>query len=98
MSDLTGIEHMFDAWEMPPPLQQVAASNAESEFANGYDQGRATCLTHGAEAAHRWLATHRVRPARASSGEARHAGYAQAVWDYEDANGLPHPPRLHLAT
>ena len=53
-------------------------------FANGYESGRALCLTKGPEAAHQWLEEHPLE------AHARREGIRAALWDYEDANGLTH--------
>ncbi len=60
-------------------------TRAETDYANGFDQGRTVCLTKGAEAARRWLREHRRE-------DAYRLGYAAALWAWEDANGLPHDP------
>lgn len=87
--DLPTLEHLFDTGRVASHPQ----SNADSEFARGYDEGWATCLTAGPETARGWLRTEALRqfaPGHAVNSATR-VGYAQAVWDYEDANGLPHP-------
>jgi hypothetical protein len=59
-------------------------SQGEARYLAGYDAGRAACLRAGsADAARRWAAEHQhVDPAYL-------AGYEWALWDYEDANGVP---------
>ncbi|GAC1378514.1 MAG: hypothetical protein NVSMB48_00090 [Marmoricola sp.] len=81
---------------MPPLATPLATDRTEAEFSAGYRRGRHTCLTKGPDAARRWLETEASRPAtpaRSPGDKAGFEGYAQAVWDYEDANGLPHPVR-----
>ena len=58
---------------------------AETEYFNGYERGRDACLTKGADTAKRWLRRNAV------TGPFR-TGYAGALWDWEDSNGLPHDP------
>lgn len=91
------VERLFDHRGMVP----TPARDAETEFANGYERGRSTCLTRGPEAAHRYLAEQlatSISDAAAAIFQASRAGYTQAVWDYEDANGLPQPPHSGPAT
>jgi len=59
---------------------------AETLYFNGYEQGRTICLTKGADAARRWLRQH------PRSGDPLRSGFARALWDWEDANGIPHDP------
>ena len=56
---------------------------ADREWMRGYDAARALCLTRGVETAH-----HQDSPPPNAAYE---AGFDWGVWDYEDANGLPHP-------
>lgn len=60
------------------------ADQREIAWQNGYDQGRTMCLQKGAEAARQWLREHRA------DVDSKRFGWAAAVWDYEDANGMPH--------
>ena len=48
----------------------------------GYEAARSLCLAKGAD-----LALRQKPPA---SNAAYEAGYDWGLWDYEDANGLPH--------
>ncbi|WP_147455918.1 hypothetical protein [Nocardioides mangrovicus] len=57
----------------------------ERDFALGYDAGRAMCLATSRESARAHQA---VREAEQTG--AFWEGWSWAVWDYEDANGLPH--------
>lgn len=52
----------------------------------GYSDGRTLCLTKGVEDARR-QAVRRAEPAY-------EAGFDWALWDFEDANGLPHGERI----
>jgi hypothetical protein len=54
----------------------------EREWLRGYEAARSHCLAKGAESA---LSQ---KPLVASV--AYEAGYDWGLWDYEDANGLPH--------
>lgn len=56
---------------------------ADREWMRGYEAARTLCLTQGPEAARR----------REQSGAdpAFESGWDWGLWDYEDANGLPHP-------
>ncbi|MDO9380024.1 MAG: hypothetical protein Q7T56_14350 [Nocardioidaceae bacterium] len=54
----------------------------ERQWAAGYEAARTYCLTRGA------VHAQHLRPA--SPSPAFEAGYDWGVWDYEDANGLPH--------
>ena len=93
--DLTSIEQVFDAWFMPAS----PTHSTDVEFFAGYERGRQTCLTKGPESARGWLEAEISRLATlasSSDGKARFEGYAQAVWDYEDANGLPHSIRAGI--
>lgn len=49
----------------------------------GYDAARTLCLTRGVETA-RHLAPE-------GANAVYESGYDWGLWDYEDANGLPHP-------
>jgi hypothetical protein len=57
------------------------SSAGEREWMRGYAAGRAACLAKGADAA---------RQQRRASSSAFEAGYDWAIWDHEDANGMPH--------
>lgn len=59
---------------------------AETLYFNGYAKGQTVCLTKGADAARLWL---RERP---RGGDPLRSGFARALWDWEDANGVPHDP------
>lgn len=65
---------------------------AETDYLNGYEAGRSTCLIDGSAAARRWLA---ARPH--AGGDPFRAGYARALWDHEDANGVPHDARTQVS-
>lgn len=56
----------------------------DQAFFDGYESTRATCLTIGVEVARRLI------QARNQRDSAWLVGAELAVWDYEDANGLPH--------
>ena len=55
---------------------------ADRDWMNGYEAARAFCLAKGVDAA-------RVH-APAPSSPAYESGWDWGLWDYEDANGLPH--------
>ncbi len=48
----------------------------------GYEAARSLCLAQGADLA--------LRQKPPTSDTAYEAGYDWGLWDYEDANGLPH--------
>lgn len=54
----------------------------------GYEAARRRCLAHGVDAGHRHEAD--------AENPAYEAGYDWGLWDFEDANGLPHA-RQHRA-
>jgi hypothetical protein len=63
----------------------MTATSGEQQYMAGYNAGRTTCLRTGSsEAGRRWLETE----ARAKDS-AYIAGFEWALWDYDDANGLP---------
>lgn len=55
----------------------------------GYEAARTHCLTRGVDAARR------QGPSADDAGDstAYEAGFDWGLWDYEDANGLPHSRR-----
>jgi len=55
------------------------------EWMRGYEAARTACLTRGSATAHH------DRPT--SPNAAFDSGYDWGLWDYEDANGLPHAGR-----
>ncbi len=59
----------------------VGESAAEREWMSGYNAARALCLSKGVEIA---------QQQRPDGSAAYESGYDWALWDYEDANGLPH--------
>ena len=61
----------------------VSAATGDQEWMRGYEAARALCLSRGAETAQR------QKPERTNA--AYEAGYDWGLWDYLDANGLPHP-------
>jgi hypothetical protein len=62
--------------------------SGDARYLAGYDAGRTACVRTGSVAeALRWIETHQHVDA------AYLAGYEWAVWDYEDANGVPHERR-----
>lgn len=62
-----------------------AARDDDARYLAGYHAGRTACLRSGsAEGARRWVEEHQHVDA------AYLAGYEWALWDYEDANGMPH--------
>lgn len=66
--------------------QPMGDGVADREWMKGYEAARTRCLTRGADVAHR------QRPTTANP--AYESGYDWGLWDYEDANGLPHPHDL----
>ncbi|WP_157571876.1 hypothetical protein [Nocardioides alkalitolerans] len=60
----------------------MVESAGERQWMKGYEAARSLCLTRGAETAHR------QRPL--GTDPAYEAGWDWGLWDYEDANGLPH--------
>ncbi|MFY0405456.1 hypothetical protein [Solicola sp. PLA-1-18] len=56
--------------------------DAQQQWAAGYEAARTYCLTRGA------VQARHLRPDAPNA--AYEAGYDWGVWDYEDANGLPH--------
>ena len=63
----------------------VDETRGEARYLAGYEAGRAACLRTGsAAAARRWVEEHQ------HADSAYLAGYEWALWDYEDANGVPH--------
>jgi hypothetical protein len=66
----------------------VETTSAEARYLAGYNAGRTACLRTGSvDAARVWVAEHQQVDA------AYLAGYEWALWDYEDANGVPHTRR-----
>jgi hypothetical protein len=59
---------------------------ADREWMKGYEAARALCLSRGSATAHEQRS--------ASVHPVYEAGYDWGLWDYEDANGLPHPREL----
>jgi hypothetical protein len=59
-------------------------SDGEREWLKGYEAGRAACLARGVDVA---------RQRRRRANAAFESGYDWALWDHEDANGLPHESR-----
>ena len=59
------------------------ATAPEQSYLNGYDRVRTVCLTKGVDAARQWLN-------RSTEDAAYRDGAKAAIFDYEDANGLPH--------
>lgn len=58
---------------------------AEQRYTAGYNAGRTICAQTGSsEAGRQWVEVNQ------QSDDAFLAGYEWALWDYEDANGLPH--------
>lgn len=55
---------------------------AERELMRGYQAARSLCLTKGVGGA--------LRERGAVPDPAFEAGFDWGLWDYEDANGLPH--------
>lgn len=55
----------------------------DQEWTNGYERGRIICLTSGAATGRQWVRDHR------GHGVAYLDGFARAIADYLDANGLP---------
>lgn len=65
------------------------ATAPEQRYLNGYDRVRMVRLTKGVDAARQWLT-------RCTEDAAYRDGAKAAIFDYEDANGLPHPAnQLH---
>ena len=63
----------------------MSSSTNEAVYLAGYQAGREACLRSGApEGARRWVEENQHVDA------AFLAGYEWALWDYEDANGVPH--------
>lgn len=60
----------------------MSETHGEREWTRGYEAARSLCLAKGAD-----LALSQKPPA---SNAAYEAGYDWGLWDYEDANGLPH--------
>ncbi|HET6867694.1 MAG TPA: hypothetical protein VFH80_17380 [Solirubrobacteraceae bacterium] len=64
------------------------AASGEQQYMAGYNAGRTIALRTGStEAGRRWLSQH------SGADIAYVAGYEWALWDYENANGLPHEQR-----
>lgn len=61
-------------------MLMVAAPDAE--WMKGYEDGRTHCLTRGLEVARGRIFGETTR--------AYESGWSWALFDYEDANGLPH--------
>lgn len=55
---------------------------AEREWMRGYQAARSLCLAKGVETARGQMAS--------APSLAFEAGFDWGLWDYEDANGLPH--------
>jgi len=60
----------------------VAESAADREWVKGYEAARTMCLTASPDAAR--------HHDRSATSEPWRAGFDWGLWDYEDANGLPH--------
>lgn len=66
----------------------MGEGRGDVQYLAGYNAARNACLRSGSvEDALRWIETHQHADA------AYLAGYEWAVWDYEDANGVPHERR-----
>jgi hypothetical protein len=63
----------------------MGETDADREWMRGYDTARTRCLTQGLERAHH------DKPSAAN--RVFESGYDWGLWDYEDANGLPHRRR-----
>ena len=61
----------------------MAQESADREWMKGYEAARSLCLTRGSEVAHLQKPT--------AGHPAYESGFDWGLWDYEDANGLPHP-------
>lgn len=59
----------------------------------GYEAARTHCLTRGVDAARREGPNVDGAGAGAGASTAYEAGFDWGLWDYEDANGLPHSRR-----
>jgi hypothetical protein len=59
------------------------ATAPEQRYLDGYDRVRTVCLIKGVDAARQWLN-------RSTEDAACRDGAKAAIFDYEDANGLPH--------
>lgn len=64
----------------------LMGGTADQDWMRGYEAARALCLTKGPEAAH----LHRPK----HPNQAHESGWDWGVWDYEDANGLPHSAKV----
>lgn len=63
----------------------MASPLAEHRYLTGYQAGRTSCLQSGSSYVGRqWVEAHQ------HADDAFLAGYEWALWDYEDANGIPH--------
>lgn len=63
----------------------MASPSSEHRYLAGYQAGRTSCLQTGSsDSGRRWVEAHQ------HADDAYLAGYEWALWDYEDANGMPH--------